>query len=556
MDLLVGESLFDRLRREGTLRPEDVVRVLWQVCGGLEAAHGLGVVHRDLKPENVFLARSASGREVAKVLDFGIAKIADPVSGSSTQAGMVVGTPEYLAPEQASGGAVDGRADLYSVGLIGWRALTGRHPFSADDPRGLLMMQATQPVPPLTSARPELAAWPGLAATIARACEKDPAARHPTAGALRDDLAAALGTSFVAPPGATPAPPAGAGAPFAFTPAAPGARPARARATTLAATWTRASAAVSASLARRTRRVLAAARGRAGHLDAHARGGLRRAHGLLREHPGRAAALAAGAALAALVALAVLSHRGRPLAEARVHLADGRAGDARAVVEAALRSRPDDHALLLLRGRALHRIPGQIADGIDGYRAAREAGPLDAEALADLAAGPGPRAERRRSLGAPAARGGRGRGAGAGRGRPRRPGAAAAPGARAAARPRRGGAGGPASGLRRAALRPGVRGPPGRRAPAGRARRPGRAAAAPGRGLGPHRAARPARPGEPRARLRRVRGGPGGPADRGGPVGASPPRGGLGASPGPAVVLNDAPTREGAEWRERGTGSR
>ena len=69
-----------------------------------------------------------------------------------------------------------------------------------------------------------------------------------------------------------------------------------------------------------------------------------------------------------------------------MHLADGRAGDARAVVEAALRSRPDDHALLLLRGRALHRIPGQIADGIDGYRAAREAGPLDAEALADLAA--------------------------------------------------------------------------------------------------------------------------------------------------------------------------
>ena len=163
MELLFGESLFERLRREGSLPPEEAVTILWQVCDGLEAAHARGVVHRDLKPENVFLARNPSGREVAKLLDFGIAKMAEPSEVGATQAGMVVGTPEYLSPEQATGSEVDGRADLYTVGLMAWRALTGRHPFKADDPRSLLMMQATRPVPPMTEVRPDLAdgAGPG-----------------------------------------------------------------------------------------------------------------------------------------------------------------------------------------------------------------------------------------------------------------------------------------------------------------------------------------------------------------------------------------------------------
>ncbi|HET9551563.1 MAG TPA: protein kinase, partial [Anaeromyxobacteraceae bacterium] len=196
MELLFGESLFDRLRREGFLPPEEAVTILWQVCAGLEAAHARGVVHRDLKPENVFLARSPGGREVAKILDFGIAKMADPSSEGATQAGMVVGTPEYLSPEQATGSAVDGRADLYTVGLIAWRVLAGRHPFKADEPRALLMMQATRPVPSLVEARPDLAAWPALVAAVARACEKEPAARFQTATDLKAELAAALGPAF------------------------------------------------------------------------------------------------------------------------------------------------------------------------------------------------------------------------------------------------------------------------------------------------------------------------------------------------------------------------
>ncbi len=205
MELLDGESLFDRLRREGFLPPEETVEILWQLCDGLEAAHGKGVVHRDLKPENVFLARGPGGERV-KILDFGIAKMADPGSGSATQSGMVVGTPEYLSPEQATGSAIDARADLYTVGLIGWRMLAGRHPFKAGDARGLLMMQATQPVPPLAEVRADLAAYPLLLAAIARACQKDPAARYQSAAEFKADLGAVLDHGLGLLPVATPPP--------------------------------------------------------------------------------------------------------------------------------------------------------------------------------------------------------------------------------------------------------------------------------------------------------------------------------------------------------------
>jgi len=152
MELLEGESLFDMLRRTGPLPVEDAVRILVQICAGLEAAHRRGVVHRDLKPENIFLHALAGGTPVAKVLDFGIAKITDPTTRSATQAGMVVGTPEYLSPEQALGSSIDPRADVYAVGLIAWRMLAGRHPFRADEPRAALRTPPRRAQPPLTSA--------------------------------------------------------------------------------------------------------------------------------------------------------------------------------------------------------------------------------------------------------------------------------------------------------------------------------------------------------------------------------------------------------------------
>jgi serine/threonine-protein kinase len=381
MELLSGESLFDRLRREGFLPPEEAVPILWQVCAGLEAAHALGVVHRDLKPENVFLARSGTGREVAKILDFGIAKIADPASGSATQTGIVVGTPEYLSPEQAMGTAVDARADLYAVGLIAWRMLAGRHPFKAEEPRALLMMQATRPVPPLTEFRPDLSAYPALVATVARACAKDAGERHANAASLKDDLAAALGPAFMMPPGATPTPsmpalpplPAGAAEQLQERP-----RPAVSwgpgRATVEVPPRRSGPAEAGARAWTRTR--LAAIRL------------WRRARDRVASGVGAHPIAAIGGAVAVLLMAVTIGlfaqEHGRAAAHARGLLEASRPIDALAVLDVALEDRPEDPELLVLKGHALFRIPGRAADGIEAYAAAREAGALDDAARLDL----------------------------------------------------------------------------------------------------------------------------------------------------------------------------
>jgi serine/threonine-protein kinase len=393
MELLTGESLFDRLRREGFLAPEDAVPVLWQVCAGLEAAHALGVVHRDLKPENVYLARTSSGREVAKILDFGIAKIAGPASFGSTQAGVVVGTPEYLAPEQALGGEVDGRADLYAVGLMAWRALAGRHPFKADEPRALLMMQATKPVPPLTEQRPDLGAYPALVAAVARACAKDVAERHQSAGALKDDLAAAMGPAFVLPPNATPSP-ALSLSPVSLPAASPLPVEERTRSITPPEA---ASSAIARALRRaRLRLVLARAVSRAraagtrakDSVLAAARGAGPAARALLaraRARPAVAAAIAAGVLALAAGGAAAVFHLERPVQDARAHLEAGRAREALAVLDQALARRPEDGELLVLRARVLRRIPGEEAAGLAAYAAAQSRAPLDRVALEEVA---------------------------------------------------------------------------------------------------------------------------------------------------------------------------
>ena len=382
MELLTGESLFDRLRREGLLPPEEAVPILWQVCAGLEAAHALGVVHRDLKPENVFLARSGAGREVTKILDFGIAKIADPSSVSATQTGIVVGTPEYLSPEQAMGTAVDARADLYAVGLIAWRTLAGRHPFKAEEPRALLMMQATRPVPPLVESRPDLSAYPALVAAVARACAKEAGDRPQTAAALKDDLASALGPAFMIPPGATPTPSAPALSPL------PGPRPEELRPEPRpAASWGPARATVevppqlpSTPAAERARTWT---RARLSAIRLWRR--LRDATLSIAEAHPIAAVLAAVAVLGAAITLGVFAQEhGRAAAEALALLQAGRPVDALAAIDAALEDRPTDPGLLVLRGRALFRVPGRTADGIEAYAAARAAGVLDETAHEDL----------------------------------------------------------------------------------------------------------------------------------------------------------------------------
>jgi serine/threonine-protein kinase len=150
MGYVEGETLTERVRR-GPVSVPDAVRIIQEVAWALSYAHGRGIVHRDVKPDNILIERT-SGR--AMVTDFGIARAVTAAPGTGlTRVGEVVGTPEFMSPEQAAGDVVDGRSDLYSLGIVGFYALTGRLPFTADNPTALLAMHLTQPPPPLLARR-------------------------------------------------------------------------------------------------------------------------------------------------------------------------------------------------------------------------------------------------------------------------------------------------------------------------------------------------------------------------------------------------------------------
>src|SRR5580700_2954693 len=156
MELLTGEPLDKRLDRLGTLTLQETARILGQVCRALQRAHTSGIIHRDLKPENIFLVHVPDeDDEVAKVLDFGIAKIkvAPGEQGltTSTKTGAVLGTPYYMAPEQARGlRTIDTRADLWSIGVIAYKCITGVLPFEGESVGDLLVKICTS-APPVPS---------------------------------------------------------------------------------------------------------------------------------------------------------------------------------------------------------------------------------------------------------------------------------------------------------------------------------------------------------------------------------------------------------------------
>ncbi|MBD3784763.1 MAG: serine/threonine protein kinase, partial [Micrococcales bacterium] len=178
MELLPGPSLADRLR-EGRLPVGEVVDVARQVAAALQAAHAGGLVHRDIKPANV--VRAADGR--LRVLDFGITQLGDAAGSQAlTATHTVMGTAEYLSPEQARGGRVDGRADLYALGCVLFALLTGRPPFSGPTPVATMLQHTNDPVPDVTKLRPDTPPW--LAALVTSLLAKDPADRPADAGAV------------------------------------------------------------------------------------------------------------------------------------------------------------------------------------------------------------------------------------------------------------------------------------------------------------------------------------------------------------------------------------
>ena len=188
MEYVDGESLADRITREGRIGVEDAARILREVASALDLAHRRGVIHRDIKPHNVLLERD-SGR--ALVTDFGIARTAE--NASLTATGMVVGTPTYMSPEQVVGGTVDHRADLYALGVVGYEMLVGQPPFGGATPTEVLMRRVAEPAPPVEKARPD--APPALAAVINRCLEQDPARRFASGSEIVRALGGATPTS-------------------------------------------------------------------------------------------------------------------------------------------------------------------------------------------------------------------------------------------------------------------------------------------------------------------------------------------------------------------------
>ncbi|HQP35669.1 MAG TPA: serine/threonine-protein kinase, partial [Polyangiaceae bacterium] len=188
MELLDGCTLRDLVRHRGKLGASAAVRVVAQALDGLAAAHSTQMVHRDVKPENVFVCRSG----IVKLLDFGIAKAIDASMPAQqiTGAGMTVGTPRYMAPEQATGTAVDKRADVYAAGLVLWEALTGRPAFPGDDVHEIIAAKVDEGLPALD---PSLGVPVELEAAIARACAPSPAVRFATADAFATELRRAVG---------------------------------------------------------------------------------------------------------------------------------------------------------------------------------------------------------------------------------------------------------------------------------------------------------------------------------------------------------------------------
>ncbi len=186
MEYLDGPTL-DRLVADyGPLPPGRVVHLLRQLCGALAEAHAAGLVHRDLKPGNVIVARLGGVCDVAKLLDFGLVLDESAADGDDrlTRAGVVLGTPAYLAPEQAAGEPVDARGDVYSLGAVAHYALLGRPPFGGKNARQVMTAHRTEPVRPLDGVPAD------LAAVVTRCLAKDPADRYPTVRDLDRALAA------------------------------------------------------------------------------------------------------------------------------------------------------------------------------------------------------------------------------------------------------------------------------------------------------------------------------------------------------------------------------
>jgi serine/threonine-protein kinase len=217
MEYIRGMSLDQLLQNNGRLTPARVGRLLYQLCEVLQAAHTLGIVHRDLKPANLMIVDPDTPYELLKVMDFGLAKLLTPdqfAKITQTHTEFAVGTPGYMCPEQARGDEMDGRGDLYSVGVILYELLTGRLPFAGRSTMDLLLAHVTEEPPPFSFLANKVEVPPVIEDVVHRCLAKSPAERPRSARELAEMYEAAL-TAELAPPADLPPPP-----PTVITPSA------------------------------------------------------------------------------------------------------------------------------------------------------------------------------------------------------------------------------------------------------------------------------------------------------------------------------------------------
>jgi len=197
MEFIEGEPLTDLLEREaaGALPVPRAVTIFLQVAEALQAAHDLGIVHRDLKPDNIMLTRRKDGADVVKVVDFGIAKAVegDQAGQKVTKTGLVVGTPEFMSPEQLSGDTLDGRSDLYSLALVFYRMLSGKLPFEATTVQETMIKRLTDDPTKLADACPDLTFPAGLQPVFDTALARSRVERYQTVAKFAADVAAVTG---------------------------------------------------------------------------------------------------------------------------------------------------------------------------------------------------------------------------------------------------------------------------------------------------------------------------------------------------------------------------
>ena len=201
MEFLDGKDLGEIVRGKGAMPWPEAREIVLQICRALRAAHDRGIVHRDMKPENIFLIQREGQPHFVKILDFGIAKVMglDPNGPRLTRTGMIFGTPEYMAPEQAEGKDTDHRADIYAVGCIMYHLITGQTPFVAESFMTMLTKHLMEePVPP-SARRPDLVVTPEMDALVLKALEKDRDHRWQSMAELLEAVAVCPGPETAAP---------------------------------------------------------------------------------------------------------------------------------------------------------------------------------------------------------------------------------------------------------------------------------------------------------------------------------------------------------------------